>query len=381
MKDIDFDELDRAVNSLMDPKTKDTLKLEARNEPTETAEVFTQTDDDELDATTGTYESEVTSEPELESPPVVEKEEPEERLAIEPISFRSPTVTHLPAASRGRFMDVMRPATRAVARPLQSTAVSRQGNTLQPGTMRRPPIAGPSDAIDQPNELTESKTDLDEVVENFQSTSTDTTDRVEPDTAQGLNELSFEAAEDTAFLSSPFLPDAKVEKRPLGRPAEAASSDGAHEQSAKVDDTSGEPLATADSSVSPYTDAQLPEQPLPAELGSELLSIESGGDSSSTLSQPVAATETITPRSTAVSETGAPSLETLRNITSASIPQQYKVQSESKDKAPTVGGIYDTQPLAHPAEKKPGWLWVVAIIAILLIGAGGGAAVYYFGLL
>src|SRR5690606_16793801 len=62
-----------------------------------------------------------------------------------------------------------------------------------------------------------------------------------------------------------------------GRPAEPdQSADVSNEPPASVDTTEAEPSGTNEMESSPGKDAQLPEQPLPAELDSTLLSIESG---------------------------------------------------------------------------------------------------------
>jgi hypothetical protein len=66
-----------------------------------------------------------------------------------------------------------------------------------------------------------------------------------------------------------------------------------------------------------------------------------------------------------------------------SIPQQYKEEPSTGDAK--NGAIYDTdtyhhQPLAHPKKKKSGWMWVIWIILILIIGAAAGAALYWAGI-
>ena len=61
---------------------------------------------------------------------------------------------------------------------------------------------------------------------------------------------------------------------------------------------------------------------------------------------------------------------TARAAAVTSIPQQYKVQQPIESAEAPAGAIYDTQPLAHPAKKKPGWLWAVYILVIALVGAG-----------
>ena len=85
-----------------------------------------------------------------------------------------------------------------------------------------------------------------------------------------------------------------------------------------------------------------------------------------------------------VTSTPAPAAQEEPSVSTGptSIPQQYREEPSTGDK--DNGAIYDTdtyhQPIAHPAKKKSGWMWVVWIVAILLLGAGGGAALYFLGL-
>ncbi|MNL44290.1 hypothetical protein D3C87_1668540 [compost metagenome] len=64
----------------------------------------------------------------------------------------------------------------------------------------------------------------------------------------------------------------------------------------------------------------------------------------------------------------------------ASIQPQYKEEPSSTKEEHAA--IYDTdsyhKPLTHPAKKKSGWLWVLWIVLLLALGAGGAAALYYF---
>ncbi len=65
-----------------------------------------------------------------------------------------------------------------------------------------------------------------------------------------------------------------------------------------------------------------------------------------------------------------------------SIAQQYREEPNTGDQ--DNGAIYDTdtyhQPLAHPAKKKPSWLWIVWIVLILALGAAAGAGLYLIGI-
>ena len=64
-----------------------------------------------------------------------------------------------------------------------------------------------------------------------------------------------------------------------------------------------------------------------------------------------------------------------------SITQQY-AESPSTGDAPATTSIFDTdaykKPLAHPKKKSSGWLVVLWIAVLLIVGAGAGAAVYFY---
>lgn len=124
--------------------------------------------------------------------------------------------------------------------------------------------------------------------------------------------------------------------------------------------------------VSLDKDAQLPEQPLPAELDSKLLSIET-----STEGLPGGAPQAVAPAAAA-----APAAASHPSSSTASPAQP--AASQPKEDEGSEGAIYDTstyhQPLAHPTKKKYDWALVVAIAAIVLLGIAGGVAVYYFKL-
>lgn len=229
--------------------------------------------------------------------------------------------------SNGRFMDVMHPS--ADMKPTHKSA------DLSP----KPSYAFPSGATEQSEPQPEIPT---------QQTKDD--DQVDSDTQP---------------MSTPFLSDAKVEKRPLGAYSDAVSD---------------EPIDSADSESD--VDAG-PVTPLPAELQDDVLSLES----KQSLSQaPVAgqtgeeaevATEPDMPEKKV--ET-LPVVDPEPELPVPPIIQQYKEQPSSA--AQTSGAIFDTEhyhtPLVHSPKKKTGWLVVLWIFSLIVIGAGLGVAAYYF---
>ena len=353
MKDIDFDELDRAVNSLMSTAPGD----ETPASEDSIAQVVTPVPDTTTIGMDMPQPEVVVSEPPL-APVIHDESELSQTYSPEPAAPAA-----APTVRRGRFMDVMS-GNRDTKRPQSASMVSREAPVLQPATSLAPAETNPDVQLTQPDEATTEEPAPQ--------------DQIAPFIEAPVEEIVTESDE-AAPLVSPFLPDAKVEKRPLGRPADAIPAvDLAAELSSAVTEV---PAAPVNDSISPNEDAQLPEQPLPAELGSELLSIETASD---TITQEVPTTPGAIPQPEMSQPEPAvvpAEPETARAAAVTSIPQQYKVQQPIESAEAPAGAIYDTQPLAHPAKKKPGWLWAVYILVIALVGAGGGAAVYYLGLL
>lgn len=333
MGELDFDELDRAVNSLM------------QNGQTATV----STDDTNRDAA-----------------------QSDQTTAVP--SVQPSTSAPLAVKRRGRFMDVVHPSsdmtTSSVPKqPVRQVAnITPDNDNIQP----EPPEsennlsdgrsvtysesksdslsmgeAMPMSTVDQPSQLETHENVWPDPID-FAST-VDTAS--EPSSAE-LGEstdkqpVTDEPAEPTIsqedLPSSPFLPDTKVEKRPLGSPVSA--------------ELPIELPSKADASESPTVGEN---EPLPEEYSSGVEAVE--------------AAEKPTP-STGPESEHEPS--TASKVTS--IPQQY-VEKASTNQEPS-GAIYDTdsyhQALAHPAKKHSGW-WTVLWI-VLMLAVGSAAAVVYF---
>lgn len=445
MKDLDFDELDKAVNSLMTDASKtqpaappaDAPKEEKTLDITPTLRDDTPPSFDKLNEATaktaGTVESAAATLPQKK------EEQPE-----------ATSVSTPPATRRGgRFMDMVHPSA-DMKKPDAPVRVSRQGVTIAPTNavntdpepksepkkpdspvqmsdtaqpkpaeleLEKPtPLAVPSEPPVEthapaksdwpdPLEMAGFKDDKDEEKSEPKSADAETaraangevpsvvsdvpdeTEKNEPSERESKNEK-----ENDQPLTSPFLSDAKVEKRPLGGNVSVA----------EAEEPSHTPVLGAASEEKKSIDdpmAQLPASPtdvepeLPEELQSDLVAIEAD---TSTHSQPASSESTVpskekeeTPEaSTEATSTPKASQdsrsqdEKLLTAGPTSIPQQYREEESTGDKA--NGAIYDTdtyhQPLAHPAKKRSGWLVVVWIIVILLLGAGSGAALYLSGI-
>lgn len=355
MGELDFDELDRAVNSLM------------QNGQTATA----STDDTNSDAA-----------------------QSDQTTAVP--SVQPSTSAPLAVKRRGRFMDVVHPSSDmttnlAPKQPVRQVVnITPDNNNIQPEPLElennlsdgrsvtysesEPDSSSmgeamPMSTVDQPSQPETHENVWPDPID-FASTvntasepspaepgaSTDNQSVTDEPADEKLPETSSDIpANDTDepgavkptisqedLPSSPFLPDTKVEKRPLGSPAPAELPiELPSEASASESPTVGE------------------NEPLPEEYSSGVEAVE--------------AAEKPTPSIDSESE-HEPS--TASKVTS--IPQQY-VEKSSTNQEPS-GAIYDTdsyhQALAHPAKKHSGWWTVLWIVLMLAVGAA--AAVVYF---
>lgn len=361
MTELDFDELDKAVNSLMGDK----VPVASSNDASSAAPVSSMP---APALPTSTAESLGSSAP-------------------SPAASR-PTP---PAARRGgRFMDVVPTAPRKDA----SAPVSRQGVTVQPSSAGvQPEQPKPAPVVSVPVEPTTSSTssstsaasDWPDPLElaaskgsdansNPLETSIADSPKSTPPVVADKDDEGSPESENVSTeepLSSPFLADAKVEKRPLGGAALAST---------------GSELMVEDEN------AQLPALPkdvepaLPQELHGDIVSI--AADNSTTdpskhlASEPTEIEKPVKKDSEPAKKPEVTVTEAIAPTGPTSIPQQYKEEPNSGDQK--SGAIYDTdsyhQPLTHPAKKKSGWEWVLWILAILVVGAGGGAALYFLGI-
>lgn len=376
--DIDFDELDRAVSSILGGDGNDSKPAD-NNSDTSVS---------------------VNSNP-SESP--------------------KPTPVVVPANRRGngRFMDI-RPTNKPVA--VNSTPVSPAMPVSQPPVPAVVPASAPADtstSTDWPDpidfmnnkdsssndEVSTTTTDTPPATDAPSNSDTPTADEApkaedqpveEPAPAEVDDVDPGELAAPVEPPTTPFLPDAKVEKRPLGSfatPLNSGSNSDElmdHHDEVKLDaptDLSSEPTPVADSTEpadTPATTAndnlstppEVPsnpvvdsDTPMPAELQEDVLSLESDEVKAPVVSAPASATS-----STSVSanvEAGP-----------ASIVQQYKEKQSTE--TPASGAIYDTEAYHKPltpkkkSSKKHGWLVALWVFLLIVLGAGVGAAIYYF---
>lgn len=372
MKDLDFDELDQAVNSLMTgiPKTP------APQDDKEAEKTLTITP--------------TLSDNERPSFANLEQTASKAGTEIEKIEVSAATAANPLAARRssGRFMDVVHPSSdmKINNRPV----VSREGVQLNP--ISRPTVteARPStepeeisavtpdptpEVIEQVPEVnawpdpidmvSEPSSDAVEAVEPVEGA--DVVDVPEVNTPENSPEDSNDIDE-FAPLQTPFLTDTKVEKRPLGAFAVDQQVTVEDAPASEIDEPAGM------SAPAPVAVDQEPTSGLPDELQHDLIKIES--DNEATQEEPSNEKVVPVPSFAAPVVTPAPAVVP----GPASIQPQYKEEPSSTKEEHAA--IYDTdsyhKPLTHPAKKKSGWLWVLWIVLLLALGAGGAAALYYF---
>jgi hypothetical protein len=352
MKDLDFDELDRAVNSLI-AKTPGGSGADSSTVPLVTPD---PADDPNL-------------------------------IPTKPVSASLPTipvVAPMPAVERpstGRFMDVVHTSS-----DLRTSLMMPDRNprpVMAPPVMKPVvpmPISAPApvetswpDPIDfqgNNNKPVEAKDDDSDI------------DQISNDIAKSMGQAQNDP------LESPFLSGAKVEKRPLG-----AFSDGPM-PSPSMPAMAPIPMPQPGQMNGPKND-NLDDinTPLPAELQNDLLSIESDSttqpvnpagfaapvaDSRPVVSAPVALAPAVVAAPVAPVAMIAPAASPVAS-TSTSIQPQYKEQPSTGDQK--NGAIYDTKtynkPMVRPTKKKSGWMWIIWIVIFLIVGAGVGAAVYF----
>lgn len=306
------------------------------------------------------------------------KEEPTTNTAQQPETPKSPTVV---PQRRGQFMDMVHPSSDMTKQSvLQRTA--RQAPTLQPlnpevvETTSSEPEASPSEVGPQPQAVSPSISEKIEDTEVHPATASewpdplDVMERTEEDKNDtGASQPEeYEAPTDMPqekepedSNSSPFIPGAETEKRPLG--AFTGVPQATNEESAEpsVDEPVAEHLPETET-----TSEELPSVPpmsVPEELSPEVVSVESDEPSK-------------TPEKEQDDHEETPGDA---NGLAASISQQYKsVETPAEEQGEHP--VFDTkdyhQPLTPPAKKSHVGLIVSLIFVILsLLGASAWYAI------
>lgn len=348
MTEMDFDELDKAVNSLMGGVKK------------------SATDKDEPTTLTISSTLAADEKPEYEKLEKVAQKIGSETIDISSLDDANVTVVEVPTSTprTGRFMDVMHPSSdmktaTGVVKPSAAkepevttpTVIVPQDPTdpvvaVEPPTPTEEPIAEPEPLVQTTDGAQASMQSV--AVEEAPSAAADqdvepvpvveATPLVVEPAAEPQIHIAPSAVPETPVLdeptiepqTSPFIADAKVEKRPLGGAAGFTQVDDAPDADA------------SQSSFNPDHIQLAPEAPekVPDEYHGDLLAIETGAS----LSEAVASANDTTPAT-------------------ANTTPIYNVDTLHA-------------PLNHPAKKSSGWLWIVLTILIVAI-CGGAAAAFY----
>lgn len=379
MKDLDFDELDRAVNSLVSqakggraaspaPERTEPAKPEAQPErpvavkSTPAASTAAPTSDDIV--------------------PVAQKS-----TTTAP-AITSPTRTRLgakrPGASpgRGSFIDIVAPKATA---PVPK--VSRTSSVIQPVSkpdeLKTEPPKSEKTPVEEPAEVAVEPPTPTEPVESVAvkpSTEEEWPDpldfhdddgKVVAEAAKSAEEPQQDKKPGTPKWqqpsesgTSPFIPGAKVEKRPLGAfaPSEAEAEKPA------------EPASSAESAD------------MPDELKPEVLAAESNQLADHALDE--VENEPEKPVEEEVTEPEKPAEpkaeQQVRESALQSIPQQYKTPAKEVSDAPRP--VFDTKeyhpPLleatAHSAHRSPWGKLFIALLIVAVLAVGGYFAFIYF---
>ncbi len=396
MKDLDFDELDRAVASALNTSTPMASPVnESSPEPTSAvAEPAGSPSSDEVDGMSSSISSHAVHSRLMPSAVPTTRttlaRKPAEPVSAEPVEASSAPdstpaapVSALPALRRtiphreGRFMDVMRSSSPQPSRPIQQ-APAQGESSMAPEASPEPEIApsGPINthleaaidellagegrasptAADEP-QSTETPTTIDLSLNSVAVTPAVSDEESLESIAADLGK-STEPTPEVAPSGSPFLADAKVEKRPLGVADELITA-------GDIDPT----LAPEPTMAAPETE----NTPVPEELQSDLMAIESGAASDAT----------------STSDTESKPVGTGSQVSAAtgptSIARQYKEQPRTASEDDESGAIFDPQtyqqPIEHPAKKSSGWGWVIGIVVIILLAVAAAVAAWFGGIL
>lgn len=348
MTELDFDELDKAVNSLMAEDGK------PADETTTSAVASSSSVDQTVAAAPA---------PNLTSSAPTES-------AVVP----SPAVRR-----RGQFMDVIHPSSNMRQAPAQ---VSRAATDVTPPSVEEAVSVDDTSVTEAPVDapvVTPKPADAQTVTPEVSPVEDDITpasEAVPPAPDHSVETTDPTPAEEVAPLTSPFLPDAKVDKRPLGSPVSLTDtpSEMAETSIEETADTSDDAQEQSDAAVMPDP------VPLPDELKEDVVAVEADEDKHTEAVEADIATASSEPAEmTSVEESPVADMQPPAG---GDIPQQYQEQPSTGDQ--TNGAIFDTntyhQPLdAHPPKKKSSVLTAILwIIALLILGATAGAAWFYF---
>ncbi len=429
MKELDFDELDRAVNSLATQASNNKVADKADENSSN------HTSDDRASAH-APKEGHITSLPSVKNElPLADEPSalptaaplatsttitPERRAAR--LMMKRPTAS---GVSRGGFMDIVAPSSKTANAPKPS----RTGPTIQPLGKKEEPASEPDlkmvhtaeqpvpkitttsvkgdPQVDQASPLTpepstpeitpkkdpEKWPDPLDFTNESQPPGSTTVPKFAQTSADLKDELMLPAAETPEASKwqskleptpSPFIPGAKVEKRPLGAFAPTplpSNEDQPATISAQPDDADAAPLEPA------KIHEKLPE--IPEELKPDVLAVESDEVSPEPNDAPVPTPIELPTMSEEVPLPSLPKSETaaqqVQDSAAMSIPKQYAIADKPVDDTPRP--VFDTKEYHPPLLEATvhgshqGSLWsklFIALLVVALLAAGGYFVFVYF---
>ena len=423
MTDIDFDELDRAVNSLMSKQQeKNSVNAELKHE-TEASSVeekktieasavgssFAPPVTPFAPALDAPSPSSITSASSVESK--AEQQSPQDSLVEKPEIISAPAATVAPSSTldqtpdsmpkenktspviarrpTGRFMDVVRPSSVNNIQKSASSAPSRTGVSIQPSadlvdvvnmTGSTSPIEEELSAVDNQLDSLDDTPDLKDIqnesafaaIEDAPVEELSLTDKI----AQSLSESNDSVASLLAEpLESPFIANVEVEKRPLGA----------------VDQNATESEADVEEDEFESGSADLEDMKLNHQYNSDLSNYTMDKEA---LSETPDSMMDLSPEIIAIEEAGIPGASEMNETVdsepnmqpsppasqSNDTPQQYSSENEMVDSepAPMFAAVStEVKPPRSEEKKKTGLLTLLLIILFLVVGVAGGAVSYF----
>lgn len=350
MKDIDFDELDKAVSSLMGSveQPKDDVAPTPASFPKNPVIAAPAVAPEVVAPMAQTQASVPVASP---SEPVAVTVTPAAERAAPPAMRRS-----------GRFMDMVSKPSDA-KRPAQvAPTPSREGLSITPRTDED--TATPVQSTEPESSAAVAFEAMPDPIDMSQNTQP-----VVSETGAVVEEIPQSAPES---IESPFLADAKVEKRPLnaGMPEQSPLSELDVANALQLEDPDTPDDRPAEQDALGSGEDEPPAIPRAPELSSDLVAIES--------TEHTEVTQAVETKDAAadVAEPSTP-------LGASSIAQQYKSQPSTGDQSHAA--IYDAsqypEPVSHPAKGKAGWLWVLWVVLLLGVGAGGAIVLYNLGII
>ena len=409
MTDIDFDELDRAVSSLMDKQREKEAPVVANENNSEVSASVPVEEKPMSENSAGTsFAPPVTpftpssvasaplssiSQPEAKKDSSNDNATPKEvdsatseKVANDSIANRAPgvaasevkTAPVIARRSTGRFMDVVRPSSVSAVQKPAAPAPSRTGTTIQPSpdlvdvisTNNRHSAVGKemSDIVSQSDNLSYTP-DLRDVhnestfadIEDTPVEELSLTDKIAQSLSVSNSEAS--AAPMTTPLESPFIANVEVEKRPLG--------------SVNQTMTGSEMNSDEDASVPADSEDIKLEHQYNTNLSNYSMSENSLGDAPDSPMD-------LSPEIIAIEEAGVPedSDDKMSTDIDSSLIESSELSSEKEtmdsEPAPMFAAVStEVKPSADKEKKKSGLLIALLIVLFLAIGMAGGAVSYF----